>query len=56
MDQNWHIKGKLEKNLEGLTVNVKPQPRKQQIQLLLNSDYDLGVDVWGPIFLIQLHF
>ncbi|MEK4412619.1 peptide ABC transporter substrate-binding protein [Bacillus sp. FSL L8-0642] len=43
-----YLKGELEKNLEGLTVNVKPQPRKQQIQLLLNSDYDLGVDVWGP--------
>ncbi|MGQ7871608.1 MULTISPECIES: peptide ABC transporter substrate-binding protein [Bacillus] len=43
-----YLKGELEKNLEGLTVHVKPQPRKQQIQLLLNSDYDLGVDVWGP--------
>ncbi|EOP20038.1 hypothetical protein IIS_05974 [Bacillus cereus VD131] len=43
-----YLKGELEKNLEGLTVNVKPQPRKQQIQLLLNSDYDLGVDVWSP--------
>ncbi|AZJ24606.1 peptide ABC transporter substrate-binding protein (plasmid) [Bacillus wiedmannii bv. thuringiensis] len=43
-----YLKGELEKNLEGLTINVKPQPRKQQIQLLLNSDYDLGVDVWGP--------
>ncbi|BAR87723.1 oligopeptide ABC transporter, periplasmic oligopeptide-binding protein OppA (plasmid) [Bacillus thuringiensis serovar tolworthi] len=43
-----YLKGELEKNLEGLTVHVKPEPRKQQIQLLLNSDYDLGVDVWGP--------
>lgn len=43
-----YLKGELEKNLEGLTINVKPQPRKQQIQLLLNSDYDLGIDVWGP--------
>lgn len=43
-----YLKGELEKSLEGLTVHVKPQPRKQQIQLLLNSDYDLGVDVWGP--------
>ncbi|MEC2531522.1 ABC transporter substrate-binding protein, partial [Bacillus cereus] len=43
-----YLKGELEKNLEGLTVNVKPQPRKQQIQLLLNSDYELGVDVWSP--------
>ncbi|HDR7799656.1 TPA: peptide ABC transporter substrate-binding protein [Bacillus tropicus] len=43
-----YLKGELEKNLEGLTVRVKPQPRKQQIQLLLNSDYDLGIDVWAP--------
>ncbi|HGA1022269.1 TPA: peptide ABC transporter substrate-binding protein [Bacillus cereus] len=43
-----YLKGELEKSLEGLTVHVKPQPRKQQIQLLLNSDYDLGVDVWAP--------
>ncbi|MDA2598459.1 peptide ABC transporter substrate-binding protein [Bacillus cereus group sp. Bc061] len=43
-----YLKGELEKNLEGLTVHVKPQPRKQQIQLLLNSDYDLGIDVWAP--------
>ncbi|MEB8861017.1 peptide ABC transporter substrate-binding protein [Bacillus cereus] len=43
-----YLKGELEKNLDGLTVNVKPQPRKQQIELLLSSDYDIGVDVWGP--------
>ncbi len=43
-----YLKGELEKNLSGLTVNVKPQPRKQQIELLLSSDYDIGVDVWGP--------
>ncbi|PGZ47618.1 peptide ABC transporter substrate-binding protein [Bacillus anthracis] len=43
-----YLKGELEKNLEGLKVHVKLQPRKQQIQLLLNSDYDLGVDVWAP--------
>ncbi len=43
-----YLKGELEKNLDGLTVHVKPQPRKQQIQLLLNSDYDLGIDVWHP--------
>ncbi|MEB9506427.1 peptide ABC transporter substrate-binding protein [Bacillus anthracis] len=43
-----YIKGELEKNLDGLTVNIKAQPRKQQIQLLLNSDYEIGVDVWAP--------
>ncbi|MDA1909444.1 peptide ABC transporter substrate-binding protein [Bacillus cereus] len=43
-----YLKGELEKNLSGLTVNVKPQPRKQQIELLLSSDYDISVDVWEP--------
>uniref|UniRef100_UPI003F49AADD peptide ABC transporter substrate-binding protein n=1 Tax=Bacillus multifaciens TaxID=3068506 RepID=UPI003F49AADD len=43
-----YLKGELEKNLDGLTVNIKPQPRKQQIQLLLNGDYDICVDVWAP--------
>ncbi|PEM82124.1 peptide ABC transporter substrate-binding protein [Bacillus toyonensis] len=40
-----YTKGELEKNLDGLTVNVKPQPRKEQIELMLSSDYDIGVDV-----------
>ena len=43
-----YIKGEPEKNLNGLTVNIKPQPCKQQIELFLNSDYDIGVDVRGP--------
>ncbi|MBK5491787.1 peptide ABC transporter substrate-binding protein [Bacillus sp. TH13] len=43
-----YLKGELEQNLQGLTVNVKAQPRKQQIKLLLNSEYDMGVDAWGP--------
>lgn len=49
-----YIKGELEKNLNGLTVNIKPQPRKQQIELLSSSDYDIGIDVWGLIFLLLL--
>lgn len=48
-----YIKGELEKNLNGLTVNIKPQPRKQQIELLLSSDYDIGIDVWGLILLLS---
>ncbi|MBU4642498.1 peptide ABC transporter substrate-binding protein [Bacillus toyonensis] len=43
-----YLKGELEKNLEGLTVNIKAQPRQQQIKLLLSGDYDIGVDAWGP--------
>ncbi|MGE7869305.1 peptide ABC transporter substrate-binding protein [Bacillus paramycoides] len=43
-----YLKGELEKNLDGLTVNIKAQPRQQQIKLLLSSDYDIAVDAWGP--------
>ncbi|MBU4642321.1 peptide ABC transporter substrate-binding protein [Bacillus toyonensis] len=43
-----YLKGELEKNLKGLTVNVKAQPRQQQIKLLLNGDYDMALDGWGP--------
>ncbi|PEZ23209.1 peptide ABC transporter substrate-binding protein [Bacillus anthracis] len=44
------LKGQLEKNLDGLTVNVKPQPRKQQVSLLLKGDYEIGIDGWSPDF------
>lgn len=49
------LKGQLEKNLEGLTVNIKPQPRKQQVSLLLKGDYEIGIDGWSPDFADQLH-
>ena len=49
-----YLKGELEKNLDGLTVNLKPQPRKQQLKLL-SGDYEIGIDGWGPDFAIQLH-
>ena len=42
-----YLKGELEKNLEGLTVNVKPQPQTTN-SIATNSNYDLGVDVWAP--------
>ena len=41
------LKGQLEKNLDGLTVNIKPQPRKQQVSLLLKGDYEIGIDGWS---------
>ena len=49
------LKGQLEKNLDGLTVNIKPQPRKQQVSLLLKGDYEIGIDGWSPDFADQLH-
>jgi peptide/nickel transport system substrate-binding protein len=50
------LKGQLEKNLEGLTVNIKPQPRKQQVSLLLKGDYEIGIDGWSPDFADPITF
>lgn len=52
----WVSKGQLEKNLEGLTVNIKPQPRKQQVSLLLKGDYEIGIDGWSPDFADPITF
>ena len=51
-----YLKGELEKNLDGLTVNLKPQPRKQQLKLLLSGDYEIGIDGWGPDFADPITF
>lgn len=50
------LKGQLEKNLDGLTVNIKPQPRKQQVSLLLKGDYEIGIDGWSPDFADPITF
>ncbi|QWG43113.1 peptide ABC transporter substrate-binding protein [Bacillus mycoides] len=51
-----YLKGELEKNLDGLTVDLKPQPRKQQLKLLLSGDYEIGIDGWGPDFADPITF
>ncbi|MDD1367453.1 peptide ABC transporter substrate-binding protein [Bacillus sp. MHSD17] len=50
------LKGQLEKNLDGLTVKIKPQPRKQQVSLLLKGDYEIGIDGWSPDFADPITF
>ncbi len=41
------LKGELEKNLPGLTVNLKNQPFKQKLKLESDLDYDLSYAGWG---------
>lgn len=48
---NENIKNQLETNLPGLTVNLKPVPFKQRIDLNQAMDYDLQFAGWGPDFL-----
>ncbi|MGG2066067.1 peptide ABC transporter substrate-binding protein [Bacillus sp. S14(2024)] len=43
-----YIKGELEKNLQGLTIKIKPQPFKQKLQLEQTGQYDISMVVWGP--------
>ena len=37
-------------------MNLKPQPRKQQLKLLLSGDYEIGIDGWGPDFADPITF
>ena len=49
------LKGQLEKNLDGLTVNIKPQPRKQQVSLLLKVTTKSELMAGALTLRIQLH-
>lgn len=43
-----YIKDDLEKNLHGLTIQIKQQPFKQKLQLEQTGDYDISMVNWGP--------
>ncbi|UNP77984.1 peptide ABC transporter substrate-binding protein [Bacillus nitratireducens] len=43
-----YIKGDLEKNLQGLTIQIKQQPFKQKLQLEQTGEYDISMVNWGP--------
>lgn len=45
-----YLKGELEKNLPGLTVNIKTQPFAQVLKLESSGDYDMSFSGWGPDF------
>jgi len=42
------LKGELEKNLPGLTVNIKQQPFKNFLDLESKGEYDISAAGWGP--------
>ncbi|MDF2947103.1 MAG: extracellular solute-binding protein family 5 [Bacillales bacterium] len=42
------IKEELEKNLEGIEVNIKQQPFAQKLDLEKNLDYEFSFSGWGP--------
>ncbi len=47
-NQAVYIKNQLEKNLPGLTVNIKQQPFKVSLDLQQNLKYDFVWAGWGP--------
>ena len=49
-----YIKGDLEKNLQGLTIQIKQQPFKQKLQLEQTGAYDISMANWGLTIKIQL--
>ncbi|EOV9529018.1 peptide ABC transporter substrate-binding protein [Bacillus cytotoxicus] len=51
-----YLKGELEKNLPGLTVNLKNQPFKQKLKLETDQNYELSFAGWGPDYLDPMTF
>ena len=42
------VKEQLETTLEGLTVNLTVEPKKQRVQDLQDGNFQLGLTRWGP--------
>jgi oligopeptide transport system substrate-binding protein len=51
-----YLKEQLEKNLKGLTVNIKQQPFKQKLELETKTDYDFSLAGWGPDYADPMTF
>ncbi|UOY93209.1 peptide ABC transporter substrate-binding protein [Ectobacillus sp. JY-23] len=43
-----YLKAQMEKNLPGLTVNIKQQPFKQKLDIETKEDYEMSYAGWGP--------
>lgn len=51
-----YLKDQLEKNLPGLTINIKQQPFKQKLALEDEGDYDISFAGWGPDYMDPMTF
>ena len=49
-----YIKGDLEKNLQGIAIQIKQQPFKQKLQLEQTGDYDITMANWDLTIKTQL--
>lgn len=50
------IQYEIETNLEGVTVNLKSQPKKNRLALMRVNDFQLGITRWGPDYKDPLTF
>ncbi|MBE3569385.1 MAG: peptide ABC transporter substrate-binding protein [Bacillales bacterium] len=51
-----YLKEQLEKNLKGLTVNIKQQPFKQKLDLEAKTNYEFSLAGWGPDYADPMTF
>ncbi|AYF07573.1 TPA: peptide ABC transporter substrate-binding protein [Bacillus mobilis] len=51
-----YVKDQIEKNLKGVTVNIKLQPFKQKLKLESEQDYDISYGGWSPDYLDPMTF
>ncbi|MEG2909237.1 MAG: peptide ABC transporter substrate-binding protein [Erysipelotrichaceae bacterium] len=42
------IQNKVQKNLPGVTITLKSQPKKNRIELMKQHDFQLAITRWGP--------
>ena len=51
-----YAKDQIEKNLKGVTVNIKIQPFKQKLKLESSQDYELSFGGWNPDYADPMTF
>ncbi|PGS83530.1 peptide ABC transporter substrate-binding protein [Bacillus cereus] len=51
-----YLKGEVEKNLRGITVELKPIPFKQKIKLETDQDFDFSFTAWHPDYADPMTF
>ena len=42
------IKAEVETTLQGMTIELKQQPKKARLQLMQDRDFEIGLHRWGP--------
>ncbi|WP_082793737.1 peptide ABC transporter substrate-binding protein [Bacillus gaemokensis] len=51
-----YVKDQIEKNLKGVTVNIKLQPFKQKLKVEQDQDYDISFGGWNPDYADPMTF